>query len=141
MPRRKKKTASPLFETRIPEPFGGWPRAVLVIRIGERVLYASFEDNPSAAAFRNQLSVLTLEMKNTDGESVGALPWALPETDKKAPVAAGDIVLRSDTEIAIVTRNQPYSAVRLARIGNVPAELADWLREATLVGFSPEWSE
>ena len=122
------------------------PRAVLVVKVGERVFYASFEDNDTAKAFLKKPSPgeLVLEMKD-DGENAftGELPWTLPRSDKDITAVPGDLILFGENVLALNYGEQKGVLTRLARIGNVTKEeFREVLGGDTVtVRMYPEWSE
>ncbi len=122
------------------------PSAVLVIDCGGRIFYADFVDNPSAEAFRDELShgAIELEMQDYGGfEKVGPLPWKLPETNERITTEPGDIILYQGDKISLYYDENTWELTRLARIGYISKdELLKALGEGgATVSFSVEWSE
>ena len=122
------------------------PRAVLVVKAGERVFYASFADNDTAKAFLEKPSPaeLVLEMKD-DGENAftGELPWTLPRADKEITTAPGDLLLFGENVLGLSYGERTGTLTRIARIGNVTKEelRAVLGGERATLSMYPEWSE
>lgn len=122
------------------------PRAVLMIEVGGKRFYASFEGNPAASAFTEKLNsgALTVDVCDRGGlEKTGPLPYNLPQSDKEITTTPGDVILYNENRIALCCGEAEKNCTRLARIGNVTKEK---LLEALGTGgaqvtFSLEWSE
>ncbi len=122
------------------------PAATLVIETEHRLLYAAFEDNPSAAAFRDRLSEGPVAVELHDYghfEKVGPLPWALVQSDEDITAAAGDVILYEGDKITIYYDENSWHFTRLAKIENVTREeLLEALGEGSVTAtFYLEWSE
>lgn len=126
-------------------PDGGRPRAVLVIEIGDRRLYAALADTPAAKAFTSKLSPAPLTLTLCDGgrEKAGTLPWPLPADNASLTARAGDILLCGEDEVLFCCAEGTHSATRLAHIGNVAGEelLRILGKEKTSITWYLEWSE
>lgn len=163
--RRSKEAAQKLFDmgyTHVYE-FGGiidWtgnivkfektepvtPTCVLVIKAGDKTLYANPEDNPSAKAFVEKLNFgpITVDMRDYGSfEKVGSLPWTLPRNDEQITTSPGDIILYQGNQITIYYDTNSWSFTRLAKIDNTSKEeLLDVLGEGDVtVSFYAEWGE
>ncbi len=163
--RRSKEAAQKLFNmgyTRIYE-FGGiidWtgdivkdavtehvtPTCVLVIQVGDKLFYASLEDNSSAKALVEKLNSgpITVEMHDYGSfEKVGSLPWMLPRNDEQITTVPGDIILYQGNQITIYYDTNSWSFTRLAKIGSTSKEelLASLGSGNVSVSFYLEWSE
>ncbi len=122
------------------------PTATLVIETESRAFYAAFEDNSSAAAFRDRLSDGPLALTLQDYgrfEKVGDLPWALETNDEQITTVPGDIILYQGDKITIYYDENTWSFTRLARIENVTREelLSAFGDGDVTVLFYLEWSE
>ena len=122
------------------------PSAILVIRVGDAVMYAPFEDNPSAKAFRDMLSGegITVDMSDYGGfEKVGALPFDVPANDGEITAHPGDVILYQGNRITLYYGENTWEFTRLAHIGNKNAEeLKDILGDGDVtVNFQIEWGE
>ena len=123
------------------------PSAVIVIKANDTVMYASFEDNPSAEAFKDMLNTagkITLGMSDYGGfEKVGELPWELPSNDKEFTAKRGDLILYEGNKITIYYGENTWNFTKLASIGNKTGEeLKDILGDGDVtVNFWIEWGE
>ena len=122
------------------------PFGTLVIEANGRTFYATFDNNSSADALREKLSIEPIEIELHDYgnfEKVGALPWQLPQNDVSITTKPGDVILYQGNQITIYYDENTWSFTRLAKIVNVNREelletLGDGDVDAT---FSVEWSE
>ena len=118
----------------------------LVINIGDKVFYATLEDNPSAQEFAEKLSEaeITIDMHDYGNfEKVGDLPWTLPTNDESITAVPGDIILYQGDKLTIYYDENKWDLTRLARIENVTKEeLLDALGDGDVtVRLCVEWSE
>lgn len=102
---------------------------MLHITVGDHELLASWEDNPSAQAFRQLLTQgpVTVEMQDYGGfEKVGPLGTTLPRSDTTITTQPGDVILYQGNQITIYYGTNTWSFTRLAKIHN-PDHLQDVL--------------
>ena len=122
------------------------PVPVLVIEAGDTVMYASFEDNPSAQEFIERLSVesITVDMHDYGSfEKVGTLPWKIVQSNEEITTVPGDVILYQGEQITIYYDQNTWELTRLAKIGNTSKDkLQEILGEGDVtVSFHIEWSE
>lgn len=106
---------------------------MLHITVGGQELLATWEDNPSAQAFRQLLSQgpVTVEMKDYGGfEKVGSLGTPLPRSDTTIATQPGDIILYQGNQITIYYGTNTWNFTRLAKIHD-PSHLQDVLGDGT----------
>ena len=112
---------------------------MLKITVGDYELTAAFEDNSSAAEFRDLLAqgAVTVEMEDYGGfEKVGPLGTTLTRNDAQISTEPGDVILYQGNQITIYYGTNTWSFTRLARI-NDPTDLRDKLGDGTVaVTFS-----
>ena len=97
------------------------PVPMLVVKAGERIFYATLEDNSSAKALTEKLSTqaLTLDMREYGGfEKVGELPWELPANDQKITTKPGDVILYQGNQLTIYYENT-WSFTKIATMNSV----------------------
>ncbi|MGI5953148.1 cyclophilin-like fold protein [Dysosmobacter sp.] len=115
--------------------------STLKITVGEDTLFAVWEDNSSAEAFRELLSQgpLTIEMEDYGGfEKVGALGTTLPRNDIQITTQPGDVILYQGNQITIYYGTNTWNFTRLARITD-PDDLQETLGAGTVsITFSLE---
>ncbi len=113
----------------------------LKITVGEKTLFAVWEDNSSAEAFQELLSrgPLTIEMEDYGGfEKVGGLGTTLPRNDTQITTQPGDVILYQGNQITIYYGTNTWNFTRLARITD-SGDLQETLGEGTVsVTFSLE---
>lgn len=115
---------------------------ILYIKIGERVLTATLEENSSAKALREILPV-TIEMRDySNFEKVGPLGHTLPRNDERITTSAGDLILYQGDQFVIYYGKNTWSLTRLGKIRDVGAtELLEILGEGnvtvTLLASNP----
>ena len=93
--------------------------STLKITFGDYELLATFEDNPSAEAFRELLSQgpVTVQMSDYGGfEKVGALPQALPRSDVQTTAQPGDVMLYQGDSIVLFYGSNSWAYTKLGRI-------------------------
>lgn len=122
------------------------PVPTLVIEANGRTFYAEPEDNSSAEAFLDALSIEPLEVElhdYGDFEKVGPLPWDLPRNDETITTVPGDVILYQGNEITIYYDENTWDFTRLAKIGGVTREdLLEVFGDGNVtVRFRVEWSE
>lgn len=117
------------------------PRAVLVIRTGDRTYYASLEDNEPAKLLTEKLNPLTVGFSFRPEEDgvFGVLPWTLPRCDREVTVRPGDLLLEGGDRIVIAFSKGKKTVTRLARIGSAPDALLK--KEGAEATLFLEWSE
>ena len=101
------------------------PSAMLVMRVGDNVLYAAPEDNTSAEAFMKKLSEgsILVEMHDYGNfEKVGPLPWKLPRNDEEITTKPGDIILYQGNQITIYYDQNTWDFTRLAQVTDTNRE-------------------
>lgn len=117
----------------------GQAESALKITAGDYELLATFEDNPSAEAFRELLShgPLTIEMEDYGGfEKVGALGATLTRSDTQITTQPGDVILYQGNQITIYYGTNTWNFTHLAKI-NDPADLKEKLGDGIVqVTFS-----
>ena len=115
--------------------------SALKISVGGHELLATFEDNSSAAEFKELLEQgpMTIEMEDYGGfEKVGPLGTSLTRNDTQITTQPGDVILYQGNQITIYYGTNSWSFTRLARIDN-PAGLQEKLGSGTIsVTFSLE---
>ena len=92
---------------------------LLYIQVGDNILAAVLEDNPSARALAALLEEgpVTLEAENYGGfEKVGELPEALPQNDTRITAAPGDVMLYRGDSVVLFYGSNTWSYTKLARI-------------------------
>ncbi|WP_394964302.1 cyclophilin-like fold protein [Candidatus Allofournierella excrementigallinarum] len=92
---------------------------MLYIQVGDNILAAVLEDNPSARALAALLEEgpVTLEAENYGGfEKVGELPEALPQNDTRITAAQGDVMLYRGDSVVLFYGSNTWSYTKLARI-------------------------
>ena len=96
--------------------------STLKITFGDYELLATFEDNPSAEAFKELLSQgpVTVQMSDYGGfEKVGSLGESLPTSDRQTTTEEGDIVLYSGNQIVIFYGTNSWSYTRLGHVDDL----------------------
>lgn len=121
------------------EAASGQEGAALKITVGNYELPATFEDNPSAQAFRELLAQgpVTVSMEDYGGfEKVGPLGTTLTRSDQSITTEPGDVILYQGNQITIYYGTNSWTFTRLARIDD-PTDLQVKLGEGTVqVTFS-----
>lgn len=120
--------------------------ATLVIATERGSLLASFADNPTAAAFRDELSRAELGLmllENGGFEKRAALPFALEPRGESAAAQPGELVLCGGDTLCLLYAEGARDGTPLARIDNADAEtLRALLGDGDLaVTLWAEWSE
>lgn len=132
----EQETPSPSGETASSE-----EKTKLKITVGDEELLATFEDNPSAEAFRDLLAQgpVTVEMDDYGGfEMVGPLGTTLTRSDEQITTQSGDVILYQGNQITIYYGTNTWSFTRLAKIDD-PTNLREKLGDGTVsVTFSLE---
>ena len=101
--------------------------SAMTIKIGDRILPISWEENESVDALR-ELCPLTIQMSMYGGfEQVGSLGTSLPRDDAQITTQAGDIVLYSGNQIVIFYGSNSWAYTRLGHVNLSAAEMADLL--------------
>lgn len=98
---------------------------VIMITVGDEVLTAVPEENPSAEAFIARLkeAPITVNMSDYAGmEKVGPLGTSLPRSDTHICVGAGDVVLYQGDQITIYYGSNAWKFTRLAVIEDATRE-------------------
>ena len=112
---------------------------MLKITVNGHTFLADFEDNRSAAQFRDLLAQgpLTVPMEDYGGfEKVGPLGTTLTRNDQQITTQPGDVILYQGNQITIYYGTNTWSFTRLAKIQD-PADLEDKLGGGTVqVTFS-----
>ena len=115
--------------------------STLKITFGDYELLATFEDNPSAEAFKELLSQgpVTVQMSDYGGfEKVGPLGTTLPRSDQQITTEPGDVILYQGDQITIYSGTNSWNFTRLARIDD-PTDLREKLGNGTIsITFSLE---
>ena len=120
------------------------PTAVLVIKLGKEIFYASLRQNRSAEAFLENLRQrLTLPLKNCgDFAFCGDTYFEIPAKTEKFEAKSGDIVITESRKIAIYLKTAETEGVLIARMGYNSAErFLKAFSGETVAEFSLEWSE
>lgn len=95
------------------------------ITVGDTILTAVPEENPSAEAFLALLQEQPVILKMSDYgrmEKVGSLGSSLPRSDTKISVGAGDVVLYQGNQITIYYDNNTWNFTKLAVIEEATRE-------------------
>lgn len=95
------------------------------IAVGDAVLTATPENNPSAEAFLALLQEqpITVEMSDYAGmEKVGSLGTSLTRSDSQISVGAGDVVLYQGNQITIYYGTNSWNFTKLAHIDGATKE-------------------
>lgn len=95
------------------------------IAVGDAVLTATPENNPSAEAFLALLQEqpITVEMSDYAGmEKVGSLGTSLTRSDSQISVGAGDVVLYQGNQITIYYGTNSWNFTKLAHIEGATKE-------------------
>lgn len=95
------------------------------IAIGDTILTATPENNPSAEAFLALLQEhpITVEMSDYAGmEKVGSLGASLTRSDSQISVGAGDVVLYQGSQITIYYGTNSWNFTKLAHIDDATKE-------------------
>lgn len=95
------------------------------IAVGDTVLTATPENNPSAEAFLALLQEqpITVEMSDYAGmEKVGSLGTSLTRSDSQISVGAGDVVLYQGNQITIYYGTNSWNFTKLAHIDGATKE-------------------
>lgn len=138
-------TQAVVSEQETPSPSGetasGEEENKLKITVGDEELLATFEDTPSAEAFRDLLAQgpVTVEMDDYGGfEKVGPLGTTLTRSDERITTQPGDVILYQGNQITIYYGTNTWSFTRLAKIDD-PTNLREKLGDGTVsVTFSLE---
>lgn len=121
------------------EATSGQEGSALKITVGNYELPATFEDNPSAQAFRELLAQgpVTVSMEDYGGfEKVGPLGTTLTRSDQSITTEPGDVILYQGNQITIYYGTNSWTFTRLAKIDD-PTDLQAKLGEGTVqVTFS-----
>ncbi|XCP85072.1 aldo/keto reductase [Roseburia hominis] len=108
-----------------------------VMKIGDREIAVSWEDNESVSALMDlaKASPLQIELSMYGGfEQVGAIGSSLPKNDVQLVTKAGDIVLYSGNQIVVFYGSNSWSYTRLGRIeGMTQQELTELLGNGDVV--------
>lgn len=122
-----------------PEPPSHQEQPALKITVEDHELWATFEENSSAQAFRKLLAQgpVTIQMEDYGGfEKVGPLGTDLVRNDTQITTAPGDVILYQGNQITLYYGINTWSFTRLARI-NDPTSLEKILGNGTVsVTFS-----
>lgn len=118
--------------------------AVMVIKAGEKTLYANLEDSNPAKTFVDLLSrgeiACTLK-EGEKGELFCTVPWISSVSPLQNDFREGDIVLYKD-KLAFICSPVKLYAAKAGHIGTeVPDGLKELLRENRTIRLSVEWSE
>lgn len=95
------------------------------IAVGDTILTATPENNPSADAFLALLQErsVTVEMSDYAGmEKVGSLGTSLTRSDNQISVGAGDVILYQGNQITIYYGTNSWNFTKLAHIDGATKE-------------------
>lgn len=95
------------------------------ITVGDTILTATPENNPSAEAFLAllQKQPITVEMSDYAGiEKVGSLGTSLTTSDSQISVGAGDIILYQGNQVTIYYGTNSWNFTKLAHIDGATKE-------------------
>ncbi len=111
------------------------------IKVGDRVLTATLDENSSAEALKELLSEndITINMSDYGNfEKVGSLGTSLPTNDKRITTEPGDLILYQGNSITIYYDKNTWSFTRLGKIDDITqSELKEILGEGDVtVTFS-----
>lgn len=105
----------------------------IYIKIGDKILSASLENNSSATALVKKLQDgdITIEMHDyANFEKVGELGFSLPTNDEYITTSYGDIILYQGDKLTIYYDTNSWNFTKLGKIDNVSQkELIDILGE------------
>lgn len=117
----------------------------MILELGDTVWTATLEDNPSAAALKELLTLgpLTVDMHDYGGfEKVGGIGTTLPRSDRPITTTPGDIILYQGNSVTIYYDENAWNFTLLGHIDGVAeAELRKVLKaggEDIRVTFSLE---
>lgn len=94
----------------------------LYIKVNNRTLTATLNDNSSARALVNKLESgsITIDMEDYSRmEKVGSLGFSLPRNDESINTEAGDLILYQGNSFVIYYDNNSWSLTRLGKIDNI----------------------
>ncbi len=94
----------------------------IYIKINDRVLSATLEDNSSSKAFVEKLKQGDITIKMSDYgnfEKVGELGFTLPSNDKRITTEPGDIILYQKDKITIYYDTNTWDFTKIGKIDNV----------------------
>ncbi len=94
----------------------------LYIKVNNRILTATLNDNSSARALVNKLEngPITIDMEDySKMEKVGSLGFSLPRNDESINTEAGDLILYQGNSFVIYYDNNSWSLTRLGKIDNI----------------------
>lgn len=97
----------------------------ILMKIGDEIVTATWEENESVAALTELLREhpLSIQMSMYGGfEQVGSLGTTLPREDKQTTTQAGDIVLYSGNQMVVFYGSNFWSYTRLGRITDKSAK-------------------
>ncbi len=102
---------------------------IMNIQVGNTVLTAKLNDNPSVDAWKELLKEgpLTIDMSDYGSfEKVGSIGTTLPSDDKRITTSPGDIMLYSGNQIVIFYGSNSWAYTRIGRIeGMTESELKE----------------
>ena len=122
-------------------------RPVLVIKVNKKIFYGHFENNSSAEALIDKLSLghIFLNLHDYGGfEKIGDLPWELPRNDEPIRTKPGDIILNQGRMLSFYYNENMW---HFTKIGTFHFSDAEALYEAfggdgnVRVKLSLEWPE
>ncbi len=94
----------------------------LYIKVNNRTLTATLNDNSSARELANKLEngSVTIDMEDYSRmEKVGSLGFSLPRNDESINTEAGDLILYQGNSFVIYYDNNSWSLTRLGKIDNI----------------------
>lgn len=97
----------------------------LYLKINDRILSATLEDNSSARAFVEKLQKedVTINMNDYGNfEKVGLLGFDLPRNDEQITTKAGDIILYQGNSITIYYDTNTWNFTKIGEIENISKE-------------------
>ena len=97
------------------------------LKIGDREVPVTWEDNPSVEALRGLLP-LTVQMSMYGGfEQVGSIGQSIVKDDTQLTAASGDILLYSGNQIVIFYGSNSWAYTRLGHIDLSQQEMTELL--------------
>lgn len=94
----------------------------LYIKVNDRTLTATLNDNSSARELINKLEngSITIDMEDYSRmEKVGSLGFSLPRNDEYINTEAGDLILYQGNSFVIYYDNNSWSLTKLGKIDNI----------------------
>jgi rhodanese-related sulfurtransferase len=122
------------------------PVAYLNVVVGDRIFTVDLEDNPSAQAFKENLSKAPVTLKMHDYgsfEKVGDLPWELPRNDEKITTKPGDLILYQGNKLTVYYAENTWEFTKLGSLLAEEDEIVEAFggKDDITAEFFLEWTE